>query len=108
MEKRIPLSLRAEGPAAPPLTDAPSDDFAADHPVIGYLAVACGLLGIFSWGLIFVPMSLAFSIAALVAGQGTWGFAGLVLTGFGIANSPSIWVMGVGAIAAAIGIPLPF
>ena len=44
--------------------------------MIGYLAVICGVLAIFTWGIVFVPMSMAFAIAAMIAGQGAWGFSG--------------------------------
>ena len=83
--------------------DGPSS---ADQPVIGWLAVGSGILGIFSLGIVFVPMGLAFSVAAFLAGQAAWGFAGLVLAVIAFFSSPSlITLIGLGAVAAFFGIP---
>mgnify|MGYP003679863749 FL=1 len=107
MDKQIPLSLKAsedgaEGAAAADPALAPD---LKDQPVIGYLAVICGVLAIFAWGIVFVPMGLAFSVAALIAGQGAWGFAGLVLSVIGLMSSPTLLaLLGMGAVAAFFGI----
>jgi hypothetical protein len=108
MDKQIPLSLKAseddaEGAqSADPATQEPA---LKDQPVIGYLAVICGVFAIFAWGIVFVPMGLAFSVAALIAGQGAWGFAGLVLSVIGLMTSPTLLaLLGMGAVAAFFGI----
>ena len=46
-------------------------------PFFGYCAVGFGLLGIFAIGFVFIPLGLAFSIAALHFGQPVWGVSGL-------------------------------
>ncbi len=112
MEKQIPLSLKgndtgpdgAADPSAP--TDVPGiADELRDKPVIGYLAVICGVMAIFFWGIVFVPMGLAFSVAALIAGQGLWGFSGLVLSVIGLLTSPTLLTLiGLGAIASFLGL----
>jgi hypothetical protein len=109
MDKQIPLSMKgADGAedAAPGMAQTPSAETPLkDQPVIGYLAVICGVLSIFTWGILFVPMGLAFGIAALIAGQGGWGFAGLVTSVIGLMTSPTLLtLLGLGAVAAYFGI----
>ena len=93
MEKQIPLSMKGAdetGPDAAAQAGAPGEfSELKDYPVIGYLAVICGVLAIFTWGIVFVPMSMAFAIAAMIAGQGAWGFSGLVLGMIGLMTSPT-------------------
>ena len=107
MDKQIPLSLKAseddaEGAQS---VDPVTEPALKDQPVIGYLAVICGVFAIFAWGIVFVPMGLAFSVAALIAGQGAWGFAGLVLSVIGLMTSPTLLaLLGMGAVAAFFGI----
>lgn len=107
MDKQIPLSMKgaedgADG-AAPAAPAMPSE--LKDQPVIGYLAVICGVFAIFAWGIVFVPMGLAFSVAAMIAGQGAWGFAGLVLSVIGLMTSPTLLaLLGLGAVAAFFGL----
>ena len=105
MEKPINLSMKgAERAAGPEAGLMPGEDMPKDHPMIGYLAVICGILSIFHWGVLFVPMGLAFSIAALIVGQGVWGFAGLVLAVVGLTFSPALLtLLGLGAVWAYFG-----
>jgi len=107
MDKQIPLSLKASEDGAEDAQSAgtaPQPDL-KDQPVIGYLAVICGVFAIFAWGIVFVPMGLAFSVAALIAGQGAWGFAGLVLSVIGLMTSPTLLaLLGLGAVAAFFGL----
>jgi hypothetical protein len=107
MDKQIPLSLKGSedgADGAPPGGPAPEPAL-KDQPVIGYLAVICGVFAIFTWGIVFVPMGLAFSVAALIAGQGAWGFAGLVLSVIGLMSSPTLLtLLGLGAVAAFFGL----
>lgn len=108
MTKKIPLHMQPEAPSENGDADgtALSPAEPGEQPIIGWLAVGCGLLGVFSWGIIFVPMGLAFSIAAIIAGQAAWGFAGLVLAVVGFFSSPTLMtIAGLGAIAAFFGIP---
>ena len=112
MDKQIPVSLKGTDSQAAPGGEpgvADGADIQAelkDQPVIGYLAVICGVMAIFAWGIVFVPMGLAFSIAAMIAGQGAWGFAGLVLSVIGLMTSPTLLaLLGLGAVAAFFGIP---
>jgi len=75
--------------------------------VAGLLGCALGLLGIFAWGLIFVPLAALCSITVLVrgitgrsaVGVGTSILAG-VLSVWGFIVSPSLWVLlGAGILA---------
>lgn len=108
MDKQIPLSLKAsedDAEGAQSADPAAQEPALKDQPVIGYLAVICGVFAIFAWGIVFVPMGLAFSVAALIAGQGAWGFAGLVLSLIGLMSSPTLLaLLGLGAVAAFFGI----
>ena len=106
MDERIHLSLQGAEDGEPVASAGAEEPVLKDHPVIGYLAVACGVLSIFHWGVLFVPMGLAFSISALIAGQGGWGFGGLLLTTIGFMTSPTLLaLLGLGALAAFVGFP---
>lgn len=75
-------------------------------PVMGWLAVAFGVLGIFTKGYIFVPLAFVCSLVALVLGQGAWAFGGLLLSVVGLLTSPVLLVLlGLGAVAAYFGLP---
>lgn len=104
MDDRIHLSLQGAEAAASP---ADSDKAAPrDYPAIGYLAVACGLLSIVGWGVVFVPMGIAFAISALIVGQGGWGFGGLVLTIVGLVHSPVfVSMLGISTLLHFMGFP---
>jgi len=68
-------------------------------PLAGYMAAGFGLLGIFGPAILFTPLGLVFSVIALLRGQGSWGFVGLLLTVGGILGSPILMgLIGVGAI----------
>lgn len=98
--KQLPLSLDPEGqgPEGPQGTAKP-------QPVLGWLAVGCGLMGIFFSGIVFVPLAFLISIIALVAGQGVWAFSGLVLAVAGFFTSPVLLgLVGLGALAAFFGL----
>ena len=70
-------------------------------PVMGYCAVGFGLLGIFTFGFIFVPLGLICSVLALFMGQAVWGFIGILLAIAGFITSPKLWVIvGMGAFYA--------
>lgn len=94
---KIPLTLSGENNtknAVPPPVEAKT-------PLSGYMAVGFGLLGIFGPAILFTPLCLLFSIIALLRGQGSWGFVGLLLTIGGILGSPILMgLIGVGAIYA--------
>lgn len=92
---RIDLSLD-------PHTKTPPED---DHPIIGYCAIGFGMAGIFMHSLVFVPLALVCSLAALVAGHITWGIGGLLLAGVGVLTSPVILaLLGLGALAVWLGL----
>ena len=94
---KIPLSLSAQNNTKQ--TTAPSVE--AKTPVSGYMAVGFGLLGIFGPAILFTPLGLIFSVIALLRGQGSWGFVGLLLTVGGVLGSPILMgLIGVGAIYA--------
>ncbi len=85
-----------------PKSKKPPDD---RHPVIGYCAVGFGIAGIFINGLVFVPLGLICSVAALVVGQIAWGIGGIALALIGIVTSPTLWaLLGLGALAVWLGL----
>lgn len=80
---------------------------AESKPVMGWIAVACAILGIVSWGVVFVPLGFVCSIIALFMGQGMWAFIGLALSVVGLFSSPLLLgILGLGALAAYFGIPV--
>jgi len=69
-------------------------------PVMGWFAVAFGFLGIFTFGVIFVPLGFICSLIALFTGQAVWGFVGLLLNVMGLVTSPQLLLLlGAGAFA---------
>ncbi len=85
-----------------PKSKKPPDD---RHPIIGYGAVGFGVAGIFINGLVFVPLGLICSIAALVVGQIAWGIGGILLALVGVLTSPAILaLLGLGALAVWLGL----
>jgi len=85
-----------------PKTKTPPDD---DHPIIGYCAIGFGMAGIFMHSLVFVPLALVCSLAALVVGQIAWGIGGLLLVVVGVLTSPVILaLLGLSALAVWLGL----
>ncbi|MHA1599171.1 MAG: hypothetical protein ACTSV1_10655 [Alphaproteobacteria bacterium] len=80
----IKLSLEDpdSGPSNPPSPQA--------APIAGYFAIALALLGIFTSGVIFVPLAFIASIIALFSGQIIWGVFGILLSFAGLATSPML------------------
>lgn len=72
-----------------------------------------GVLGVFGWGLVFVPLAAICSVIAFIrvttkfnlAAFGTATLA-LVLTGFGLLTSPSLWIA-IGALLVSLGFRNP-
>jgi hypothetical protein len=74
-------------------------------PVAGYLAVGLALLGIFTTGYIFVPLSFLASIIALFSGQILWGIFGVLLSFAGLLTSPVLLTfLGVAWLASVFGV----
>ena len=97
---QIPLSLSNQDPQ----TEKP--EAPQKSPVMGWFAVAFGLLGIFTIGFIFVPLGLICSVIALFTGQAMWGFIGLMLAVAGFITSPKLWlIVGMGAFYAMFDMP---
>ncbi len=105
-KKRIDLHLDAGGVRGPGVQSKTAGQ-AQSRPVMGWIAVACAVLGIVSWGVVFVPLGIVCSIIALFMGQGMWAFIGLALSVVGLLSSPLLLgVLGLGAMAAYFGIPI--
>lgn len=78
---------------------------AAAKPIVGWIAVGTGFLGIFV-SFVFIPFSLAFSVASFFVGQGRWGIGGLVLSVLGVVTSATlVALLGLGALFAMVGMP---
>lgn len=74
-------------------------------PVAGYLAVGLALLGIFTTGYIFVPLSFLASIIALFSGQILWGIFGVLLSFAGLLTSPVLLTfLGLAWLASIVGV----
>ena len=101
-DDRIALKLGgpdAGGPAA--AGTVPGDE---PKPVVGWIAVGLGLIGLFMT-IFAIPFSIAFSVAALFVGQTAWGIGGLVLSVLAIVTSPTIVaLLGIGAFLAMFGL----
>ena len=57
-------------------------------PIAGYFAIGLALLGIFTSGVVFVPLAFLASVIALFSGQIIWGVFGILLSFAGLATSP--------------------
>ena len=76
-------------------------------PWLGLFSVGFGIAGIFTWGVVFVPLGFIFSVLALLFGQVLWGMFGLLLALVGFATSPMLWaIVGLGWLAAWFGMPM--
>ena len=59
-----------------------------------------GLVGVFAFGIVFVPLALVFGTVAVLRGQWALGFIGLALAVFGFLTSPTLMALvGLGAVA---------
>ncbi len=95
---QIPLSLNPDNAADPSGQPTPET-----NPIMGKFAVGFGLLGIFTIGVVFVPLGLICSLIALFIGQATWGFIGLMLAVMGLLTSPHLLLLiGLGAFSMSI------
>jgi hypothetical protein len=74
----------------------------------GLLGCVFGILGIFTWGLIFVPLAAICSLVGLLRGIAGFSISGIgcsllaaVLTARGFVVSPSLWLLvGAGILAS--------
>lgn len=107
--KQIELSMGKPEGGGPSSAAAASHPTAqAPRPVMGWIAVASGLLGIFVNGLVFVPIAFVCSVIALFMGQGMWAFLGFLTAFVGLMTSPFLLtVLGIGAAAAYFGWSIP-
>jgi len=120
-EPLMTLKTQADGRVDVPASDPASDGGASSYattaqprgddglPLLGLFAVGFGLLGIFTIGPVFVPLALIFGLIAIFAGQIMLGLTAVVLALIGVVSSPTLMlVLGIGAFAAWLGIPIPF
>lgn len=119
--RKIDLSLDPEGPDIPPGGGTSQNGRARQAPggggprrdgdkapVLGWFAVAFGVLGVFTWSVIFVPLALICGVVALFVGQVFWGVSAIVLAMIAIATSPILLMtLGLGAMAAFMHMNVP-
>lgn len=87
-------------------TNSPKPD--AGMPIVGAIGVLFGVLAIFSWAIIFVPLALILGLVSLFSGRIGWGVSTIILAIIGIITSPMIIMMlGLGAVLAYFGMPMP-
>ena len=94
--------MTASEPGPPPVfkTQPPPH-----RPVMGYVAVGCGVIGLFTHSLFFVPLAFLCSVVALFMGQTLWAFGGFILSFIGLVTSPVLLaLLGLGALAAYFGL----
>ena len=79
-----------------------------EMPIMGILGVIFGVLSIVSWAIIFVPLALIVGIISLFSGRIGWGVSAIILGVIGVITSPMIIMMlGLGAVLAYFGMPMP-
>lgn len=97
------MTLKTQASEEPPRaqTQPPSE---ANMPLLGLFAVGFGVLGIVTYGPVFVPLALILGVIALFLGQIGLGLLAIVLAVIGVITSPTLWVMlGLGVLAAWFG-----
>ncbi|NQW00851.1 MAG: hypothetical protein HQ483_14195 [Rhodospirillales bacterium] len=104
MRANIELSLKPQNRSTPNGNSEQNQE-PEETPVMGWFAVAFGILGIFTFGVIFVPLGLVCSVLAFLFGQVSWAISGLVLAVIGFVTSPHLWLI-VGLAAAYQGLGL--
>jgi len=78
------IKLSLENPSG----DEPGPGQPVGRAIAGYFAVALALAGIFTNGVIFVPLAFLASVIALFSGQIIWGIFGILLSFAGLLTSP--------------------
>jgi hypothetical protein len=103
-----PLTTFAEVPVQRPRTGAPPRGQGSEGAILGLLGACFGVLGIFTLGLIFVPVAILSSLFGLVwglANRSTAGTAfsivGLTLSAIGFFTSPSLLLLTGGLVVAS-------
>ena len=77
------------------------------QPLMGIFAVVFGVISIFAWSIIFVPLALVLGVICLLRGYIFWGLGAIALAILGFLTSPMLLVMvGLGALAAYFGMPM--
>jgi len=114
-DKDTMMTLKTQADGADGLSREEADDTASSGharaqngpPLLGWFAVGFGVLGIFTFAPVFVPLALIFGLIAIFAGQVLLGLMAVVLSLVGVLTSPSLMlILGVGAFAAWLGIPI--
>lgn len=77
-------------------------------PLLGMFAVGFGLISVFAWSILFVPLALVLGVTALFMGQIGWGVSAILLSVIGTLTSPMLLMMiGMGAMITFFGMPAP-
>jgi len=95
------------GKAGAEAGSAPShqSDRADNLPLMGVFAVGFGLLSIFLFAPLFVPLGLILGIVALFIGQVGLGVSAILLSLVGIATSPTlVTLLSIGAFLGWLGL----
>ena len=94
----IKLSLKPKGSAEQ--NNPEYSEKLEKNSLMGLFAITFGLLGIFTYGVIFVPLGFLFSVLSFFRGQALWGVIGLLLTIMGLVTSPKLlFLIGIAAFA---------
>lgn len=66
---------------------------ADSDPVLGWFAVAFGLLSVFGPTIVFAPLAIICATIAMFVGQAVWAFVAYLLAVAGILTSPTLLAM---------------
>lgn len=69
--------------------------------MLGILGTVFGILGIFTFGLIFVPLGLLCTLFSFFKGEILLGIVSLAVNVVAVFVSPTIWIALFGAVATA-------
>ena len=70
---------------------------------VGIVAFIFGVISIFIFAVVFVPLSLIFALIALLKKQFGWAIGAIICSAIGFATSPVLWglVAGLGLMATS-------
>ena len=103
-----PIATLNTGQGDAPSGSSSTQPLRDNPPMVGIIAVIFGVISIFMWSIIFVPLALVLGIVALFSGQIGWGILAIILSVIGVITSPMLLMMlGMGALMAYFGMALP-
>jgi len=65
----------------------------ASSSAVGICALIFGIIGFFFLAIVFVPLSLLFSIIAIIKKQYAWGISAIIIAAIALMTSPTLLLM---------------